>query len=248
MGQGGARLSREGRTSAFAHAARDRAGAPTRLGLTLRSVVLVPREGFRAAMRTSERRARAGERPAAGYAPYVLAAVGGAAVMALWLKLSALARVRAFPAEDTDRGLVIAALALGALLGLAGQAAWGALGPLLARRLGTPAEGRDLRLAWGAAVLPLAIATCALLPLDLLLVGPAAFATDPPADPVARAWAALSIALTLSAAMWSAWLFLRGVQVAADVRLRRAVVMASLVPVTAAALAAALLLLGALSA
>src|SRR5688500_1684020 len=49
-----------------------------RLGLTLRSVLLSPHDGFAAALKSTERRSRAGRRPAEGLAPYVLAAVGGA--------------------------------------------------------------------------------------------------------------------------------------------------------------------------
>jgi hypothetical protein len=226
-------------------AARLHAAAPTRLGLTLRSVLLAPRDGFGAALRTSERRARAGERPAEGYAPWVLGGLGGIAAMALWLKLSALGEARSVPAGSVDSGLVVAALLLGAVLSVAGQAAWGVLGPRVARRLGGAAHGRGLRLAWGAAALPQA-GVLVLLPLDLLLVGPGAYATDPLVDPVARAWAALSIALSVSAALWSLWLFLRGVQIAAGTRMRRAAAIALAAPLSTAPAVGVIAVAGAL--
>lgn len=235
------------RTSApgFARAARHRATAPTRLGLTLRSVALAPRDGFAAALRTSERRARAGERPAEGWAPYVLAAVGGTAAMSLWLKAGAMAGRSEAAATDVDSALVVAALIAGALLGIAGQLLWGALGPWLADRLGGHALGRDLRLVWGASALPQTLAVIVLLALDLLVVGPGVFAGGPFVDPLARAWAAFSIAAALAATAWSLWLFVRGLQVAGGLGPARAAALAGGAAALSAVFVAAVVVLAA---
>jgi hypothetical protein len=238
-----------GRTPApgFATSARHRATAPTRLGLTLRSVALAPRDGFAAAFRTSERRARAGERPPEGWAPYVLGATGGAAVMSLWLKAGARGSRGGADPGSVDPALLVAALVAGALLVLGGQLLWGVVGPWLADRLGGCALGRDLRLVWGAAALPQTLSLAVLVVLDLLVVGPSLYGGGPLADPLGRAWAALSIALALALAVWSLWLFVRGLQVAGGLDLARATALAggavatcALVVGTAAALAAAL--------
>ena len=69
---------------------RERSHASARLGLTLRSVLVAPRDGFQAALAAADRRARAGLRPAEGMAPVVLSAFGGAALALLWLKIGAL--------------------------------------------------------------------------------------------------------------------------------------------------------------
>jgi hypothetical protein len=219
-----------------------RHSAPVRLGLTLRSVLLVPRDGFAAAIRTAERRARAGERLAEGTAPYVLAAAGGAGAMMAWLKVGALAGWRSAAAARLEPGVLPSAVVLGALLGVAAQLAWGAAGPPLAARLGGGARPRDLRLVWGASGLPQTFALAVLLPGDLVIVGPAAFTSDPLRDPVATMWAALSIALGLALVVWSAWIFVRGVEVATGLEWRRAIVMGLWGALCAGVLVAALTL------
>jgi hypothetical protein len=196
-----------------------------RLGLTLRSVMLTPRAGYASAFRAAERRERAGERLPEGVTPYVLAALGGAGAMCLWLKLGALVGWRTVGAGAFDAGMLSGALAIGALLSVACQHAWGALGPRLATRLGGRARARDLRLAWGAAAFPL-VFILILVPVDLSVAGPAAFTIAPLADSVVTAWVALSSALATALGLWSAWLFLRGTEVATSLRWRVSVLVA----------------------
>jgi hypothetical protein len=121
--------------------------------------------------------------------------------------------------------VVAGALVVGALLSVAGQCAWGRLGPLVAARLGGDAQARDLRLAWGAAAFP-QIFILLLLPVDIVVAGPGAFTTAPLADSIVIAWVALSAAVGTSLATWSAWLFVRGMEVATDLRPWRALVVA----------------------
>jgi hypothetical protein len=242
--EGGAGLSAEGGAGTWARAARHRAAAPTRLGLALRSLLTAPRDGYAAVLRTVERRARAGERPAEGYAPYVLAVIGGAAAMALWLKLGAIVGRTTSGRLTADVGLLVAALVLGSLLALAAQFAWGPAGSAAAAHLGHGAPRRDLRVVWGDCGLPQTFMLAILVPLDLLIAGPAAFASAAPPDPVARAWVALSLAIAVALAGWSTWLFVRGVQVATGLPLRRSLAVALVGPLTAAAVIAAVIVVG----
>lgn len=203
------------------------AGAATRgsarLGLTLRSVLLSPRDGFTAALKTEGRRARIGRRPAQGWTPYVLAFLGGAAVASLWLKVGALAGVREICSPRYVTGHIVFALVLGGLFGLLGQALWGAVGSALATALHAEAGRGSLRLIWGAAHFPLVVGFLVLLPLDLLIVGRDTFTTSRLADPLSTAWAAFSIAVGISLAVWSLFLAVKGVEVASSVNAWKAI-------------------------
>lgn len=152
----------------------------------------------------------------------MLAILGGAASMSVWLKVSSLAGERTVHSGRVTGVLVASALVLGALMSVAGQLAWGAVGPVIVSRLGAAARPRDLRLVWGASFFPQVFTLLLLLPLDLMVVGFQSFASDPLTDSVSTAWAALSIALALALTVWSVWLFLRGVQAATGLSLPRA--------------------------
>jgi hypothetical protein len=195
-----------------------------RLGLTLRSVMLTPRAGYASAFRAAERRARTGESRPEGWTPYVLSALGGAGAMCWWLKVGPLLGVRGSK-PTFDLGLLVGALGIGAVLALAGQLLWGAIGPRIVSTLGHRARGTDLRLAWGAAAFPLAF-VLVLLPVDIAVAGSGAFMPAPLGDAVVTAWVALSLAITTSLVLWAAWLFLRGLEAAAELHPGRALVVA----------------------
>ena len=192
------------------------------LGATLRSVLVAPKAGFEAAARAAERRARIGEAPAEGFAPYVLGALGGSAAMFLWLKLSVLAGFRTDSTLTFRWAFLVGAALLGAVLGLIAQFAWGALGPRLVERIGGSATGRDVRMAWGASAFPQVFGILLLAPLDLIIVGPHTFTSAKLEDSVASAWAALSIALGVSLLLWSLYLFIKGLSVVAGIRMPKA--------------------------
>lgn len=187
------------------------------LGATLRSVLVAPTAGFEAARRQAERRARTGQGRAEGYAPYVLAAIGGAALFVLWLKLSALLGLRDVAPDDFRWSFLIGATVIGAVVALIAQWLFGAIA---ARAVDAPSE--QLRMVWGAAGFPQAFALLFLLPCDALVVGPEAFTSAKLEDPVSSAWAALSIAVGVALALWSWGLLVKGLQVVAGVRLRTA--------------------------
>jgi hypothetical protein len=227
----GVTSSRPGRVPA------DSARASVRLGLVLRSILVSPRVGFESAVEASRRRARIKPRSSDGAAPPVLAAVGGASLMLLWLKLGGMADLRDVGARAYDPRLLVTSLMAGALVGLAAQWLWSEatarVGGATARQhapsrepderdpgaratRGAGASARELRLVWGAAAFPQVLPLFVLLPLDLLIVGPGVFTTAPMSDSLSTAWAALSVALGVAIAMWSAFLFVRGVQVVTD--------------------------------
>lgn len=201
----------------------ERAQASAQLGLTLRSVLLSPRSGFEDFFRVARKREQAGARPAEGYAPYVLAALGGAALMLLWLKIGSLLGMRDVARSQFQWSYLVVAAVAGALLGLAAQLVWGYVGAAIVRAAGGHTPARDLRVAWGASDLPHVIGLALLLPLDLIIVGSDTFTSEKLADSLATGWAALSIALSLSLAVWSLLIFVRGVEVAASIPIWKAI-------------------------
>lgn len=209
--------------------------------------MIAPHDGFRAALSAAERRERVGARPAEGVAPVILAAVGGAALALLWLKIGALIGVREVCSAAYLTGYIAAAAVVGALLGLVAQSLWGLIGrrPMGAMRGEVP-RAYELRLVWGASAFPQVLALLFLLPLDLLIVGRDSFTTAELVDPVSTAWAAFSIALGTSALVWTLFLLVRGVEAASGLTGTRAVAGAatavlSLVVVVGAFVALALL-------
>jgi hypothetical protein len=184
-----------------------------RLGLTLRSVLTNPTEGFQSAVKAADRRKRVAQRPAEGVTPYVLGALGGSAFLLLWLKLGGLAGLREASARSYRPVYLVLAVVAGSVVGLIGQLVWGFVG---ARVLSENASSSDMRLVWGAASLPLCGVVLILLPLDLLIAGPEIYTTERLDDPLATAWAAFSMAVGIVLALWAAYLLVKGVKVAAD--------------------------------
>ena len=182
---------------------------------------MAPKAGFEAAARSTERRVRTGDSPAEGYAPYVLSALGGAAAMFLWLKVSVLAGLRLDSTVTFRWSFLFAAGLLGAVLGLVAQFAWGWLGAMLVRRLDGETTAREIRMVWGASAFPQVFGLL-LIPLDLLIVGESAFTSAKLVDSVANAWAALSVAITVALMIWSLYLFVKGVSVVSKIRMHKA--------------------------
>lgn len=203
----------DGLTASNAATAR-RSRASAHLGSTLRTILINPRRGFEGALAAIARRATTGQRPEEGFAPYVLSAIGGAGAMLLWLKIGTLVGIRRIAATDFRWSYLIVALVGGAVLALAAQGLWGLVGRMLVRDMGSATT----RFVWGAAAAPQVFVLIPLLPLDLLLVGSETFTATKLTDPLETGWAALSIALSVSVAVWSGYLFYRGVQVAGDLR------------------------------
>jgi hypothetical protein len=175
-------------------------------------------------LKAAERRARAKNRPAEGLSPYVLAAIGGASLMMLWLKLGALLGFREISTTANIGTYIAASLVLGAVLGLVAQTVWGLVGQRAMQGLKTEVTGRDLRLVWGASEFPHVFAVVLLLPLDLAIVGTDSFTTSKLGDSLATAWAAFSIALGICIAIWSLFLFVRGLEVAGGIGAKRALI------------------------
>lgn len=143
--------------------------------------------------------------------------------MLLWLKLGALFGWREVAASQFRWSYLIAVVVVGALLALIAQLMWGYVGAAALRRLGGDAFARDLRTVWGASDLPQVFALLLLLPLDLLIVGSDTFTSERLDDPLATAWAALSIAFAASLVVWTIYIFVRGVEVAGSLGWLKAV-------------------------
>lgn len=142
----------------------------------------------------------------------MLSALGGAAVALLWLKIGALLGVREVCNASYLAGYIVATAVLGAVLALFAQSLWGLIGPRSATALhGETPQRYEFRLVWGASAFPQVFSLLLLLPLDLLIVGQDTFTTTELVDPVSTAWAAFSIALGVSALVWSLFLLVRGV-------------------------------------
>jgi len=184
--------------------------------------LLAPREGFEAAAKAAERRARAGRRPVEGLSSYVISAVGGASLAALWLKVGGLFKLREVCTAGYVGPYIAMTLVVGALLAVVAMAVWGLLGPKVVRGLRGSASGTQLRLVWGASALPQIFVLVLLLPLDLLIVGTDTFTTTPLNESLSTAWAAFSIAIAVSLGIWSVYLMFRGIDVVGGVKGRRA--------------------------
>lgn len=134
--------------------------------------------------------------------------------MFLWLKVGGLLGLRSMnPAEFRWSYVVVAALG-GALLGFVAQAVWGSIGRVVLGRLEAATTPARMRLAWGASALPQVFALLVLFPLDVLISGRSLFTGERVTATFPALWAALSVALSLSLAAWSGYLFWRGLQVA----------------------------------
>ena len=143
--------------------------------------------------------------------------------MILWLKLGSLLGFRDVAAADFRWSFLAIALVAGALLALVTQIVWGYVGAAVVRAFGSHAPARDLRVVWGASAFPQVIALFVLLPLDLLIVGTDSFTSERLDDQLATGWAALSIAFSASLVVWSTFIFVRGVEVAASTTVIKAI-------------------------
>jgi hypothetical protein len=176
-----------------------------RLGATVRGVLVSPGSGFVPALKRAETSVET-------TSTYVVAALGGAAALLLWLKVRALVGFRALAPSEFRWGYFVTGLVIAALVAVAAQVVWGFAAP----RLGGPDAGspRSFRAVWALSAFPQLPALIVLTPLDLLLVGPDAYTASDSGDSVALAWLALSTACSVSLAVWSAFVFVKGTLVA----------------------------------
>jgi hypothetical protein len=176
-----------------------------RLGATVRGVLLSPGSAFVPTLKRVESSEE-------GRSTYLLAALGGAAAMLLWLKVRALVGFRALAPSDFTWGYFVSSLLLAAAVAVLAQVAWSFVAPAA----GGPDSGspRSFRAVWALSAFPQLPALLLLAPLDLLLVGEGAFIATDSGDSVALAWLALSTAAGVSLAVWSGYVFAKGTHVA----------------------------------
>jgi hypothetical protein len=199
-----------------------RAGASAELGSILRSVLLEPKAGFSAAFTSAGRRAGAGRSPAEGLSPYVGAALGGAGLMLAWLKVGALIGLRGGTGEGHLWAYTAATATAGAVVALVALPLWGLAGSLVTRALGVTTRARDVRIVGGLSGFPQVFGLVVLLPLDLVIAGPASYTSQRLTDPVSRFWAAFSVAAAVALVVWSIAVFIKGMQSLGQMRLGRA--------------------------
>ena len=188
--------------------------ASARLGSTFRAILVSPNDGFSLAFAVAERNRKAGVRVPEGVSTYVLGAAGGAQLMLLWLTLGGLLDLRSVAAADFKWSYVVVAVVGAALLAVIAQYVWGPIGRIALSPFDAPTSSSRLRLVWGASALPQVLGLVVLLPLDLAIVGRELFTSERIVDTLPAAWAALSVALSVSLAAWSLFLFYKGVRAA----------------------------------
>lgn len=176
-----------------------------RLGATVRGVLVSPGSAFVPALKRVETSDE-------GTSTYVLAGLGGAAAMLLWLKVRALVGFRALSASDFTWGYFVTSLVFAAAVAILAQIAWSFVAPVAGG--GDSGSPRSFRAVWALSAFPQLPALLVLAPIDLLLVGRQAFTASDSGDSVALAWLALSTAGAVSLAVWSAYVFAKGTHVA----------------------------------
>ncbi len=189
------------------------------VGATVRGVLLSPKTGFAGAFRRID---ATPEKPSS----YLLAGVGGAAAMLLWLKVSGLFGLREGAAGGFRWSIFLPLLVLSGLVAVLARALWSVAAPRVAGP--EAASPRTFRAVWSLSSFPQVAVVLVLLPLDLILVGGKAFTAEPIGDSVSTAWAALSTAIALSLSVWSGAVFFRGVEAAGRASLGRSAAIAGL--------------------
>jgi hypothetical protein len=158
-------------------------------------------------------RSGAADRASESRLTVLLVVLGGSSLLLLWVKVTALT-IADRPAADATWGATGAAILIGALCGAGGYLLWGKFAPRVSERLGGPTSKSSLRVAWSFADFPLAAYLVVFLPLDLLIVGPEIFASDRLDGTGLMIWAAISVALGVSALVWMIYLAWRGIEAA----------------------------------
>jgi hypothetical protein len=83
-------------------------------------------------------------------------------------------------------------------------------------RIGKSSEPRDLRTIWGLAAFPAAAGFILIVLLDIVIAGREAY-TKVEGSSLVTGWSAGSLAIGLSLGVWSLYLFVQGLRVAAEV-------------------------------
>lgn len=199
-----------------------------RFGATVRSVLVSPGSAFVPALKRAETSAES-------RSTFLLAALGGAAALLLWLKIRAL--LGALLPSDFRWSYFVTWLVTAAVVAVGAQTAWSFVAP----RVAGPDAGspRSFRAVWALSAFPQIGVLLVLTPLDVLLVGREAYTASDGGDSVALAWMALSTATSVSLAAWSAFVFAKGTHVAARATAARSAAVIALGFVSAAVTVAA---------
>ncbi len=181
------------------------------VGRLLGTLVAAPTRAFREVLASEGKRSTAPDAGGKRF-PVLLAGLGGASLFLLLLKVGSLVGAR--DACRFSWAYLVLSGITGALLGLLVQLLWGWLGRLLVGSSDADVATRTLRKMWGLAAAPHLLGLLLLLPLDLLIVGPESFLSQPLDGTFQALWAGLSIALGIALTVWTLFLLARGLEVA----------------------------------
>lgn len=147
----------------------------------------------------------------------VLAGLGGAYLLLMFLKIRGLIGFKEISPDDAQFWTGFAsALGAAALAGALGNLLFGFASPPLVSRIGKSSEPRELRTIWGLAAFPAAAGFILIVLLDIVIAGREAY-TKVEGSSLVTGWSAGSLAIGLSLGVWSLYLFVQGLRVAAEV-------------------------------
>ncbi|MDQ4094766.1 MAG: hypothetical protein M3174_00955 [Actinomycetota bacterium] len=173
----------------------------------------------------------------------LLAALGAAHLLLLSFKVRGLSGFSPVAPDQANWwGLFGLTILVATLAGVIAHAIFALVARPLVARFGSGSERRDLRTVWGLANFPAAAGFLILVLFDVLIGGREAYA-GAEAGPLVTGWTAGSLAVGLSLGIWSFYLFVQGLRVAADVHgagTIMVVVVAAISLAVAAALATAI--------
>jgi hypothetical protein len=201
--------------------ARKPAPPPAHWGRALRTILISPRNGFAKALRLSRSDEGRGGRKV--LVP-ILSALGGAYLLLMFLKVRGLTGFRDITPSEFDWAPFTLALVVAALSGVLAHYLFGFAATPAASRLGRRCEPQDLRTVWGLAGFPVAVAFLLLLVLDIAIAGREAYSSVED-NSLITGWSAGSLTVGLSLGLWSLYLFVKGLAVAAQTRISRSLLL-----------------------
>lgn len=203
-----------------ARAPRKHQAPPAHWGSALRSILTSPRKGFARALRLSR---NDGGGRAGSILALLLSGLGGAYLLLMFLKIRGLLGFLEVSPQDAQwwSGLVLSVIAA-TVMGIVGHFLFGVAARPLVARIGKRCAARELRTVWGLSSFPAAAGFGVLLILDLLIAGREAYSSVE-GDSLVTGWSVGSLVIGLSLGVWSLYLFVQGLEVAADVRPSRSI-------------------------
>ena len=154
----------------------------------------------------------------------ILAALGGAFLMLLFLKVRGVIGFEGVSLSEFKWLHVFAAFVAGAIVAGIAHYLFGMLTPTLLPEAAKNGGSRDLRTVWGLAALPAAVTFAVFALLDVFIGGPDVYLTPRDGDSLVVGWSIGSLVLALAVTAWSLVIFYKGLSVIGGARVTRSVV------------------------